>query len=1563
MSGSRVVRVAWAGWGAGYEIAPGLVLTAAHVVGAVGSPVGVARIGTSVDHPGLVVWRGMPEGGGGAQHASHTDVALVRVTSESWEPAGPAQVSWGRIAGDSASVAWRATGFPHTEYRSRESEQAEGRISPLNGLVGGVYVLDGTTYRPRGTRDSAWNGMSGAAVLCGDFVVGVVVADIPDRVPARLEAEPAIVLLHDVSFLAALDTHGAPGPHVPQPVEYADLADPDHHTVPRHPPRSAVELLHPARAVVPFHGRAAELGALTAWTEQTDSEVAVVHAPGGRGKTRLAVELARSLQPRWSVVWLRPGARPAHDTCAPGLPLLMVVDGADGRVEEARAVLDFTARHREAPVKAVLLARSAGDWIEEVAGDSLQRGAMLSTALVRELPELPLGGPDGYRDTARALAHGLESLSGHDGPAWHGYAARTPPPLPEGTHGSPLTLHMAALVHLLDAARGVAASPGDASAVEKRLLQHERAHWRGTARASRLCPPLLWRMLEDAVVAVVALGPRGPRETTAVLARVLGTDQGGAAPGDLRAVHAWVRATLLADGDAAVRLRPDRLAERLVGERVRDDPGLVDALLPAATPDQATSFLALVTRACVRGAGPDGGTLTDWCLRHPAVLGPAAVALASRLEEPAPLLAALEALVDRPDAGLDELEHLASAVPPHPYLLAPWVLTLHRRIVAAHRLRAATDPAARPGLAVALREISKRLSSVGEREECLEAVREAYDLWREIPPDHPRHQAERGACRVNAAIFLSDVERRREAYEAATEGVELLRAALRPDDPESRVDLVKALDTRAAAARLLGDHDTAWRVIEESRRLCEALWDGDPEAHDTLMVNHLNNHAIVAMESGRRDLALASTRRAVRLQRRLAEENPDAALSGLALVLATASSAAQLAGSHREALAHIRESVALRRRLAEARPRAYQADFANSLNSLAIDLGNLGHQAEALDAAEEAVGLYRDLADERPHIHTPRLALALNTLATQRQTSGYRLRAQRVASQSVHLFRELARAEPDGFRNLLAMALTTLAGTLRSEDGTPRETARAAGHFREAADILRELAASAPGAHLPDLAACLNNLAGAHLALGEPQAALATVRESIELNSAAERDLPAAFAEPMLRNWLTAMRVHYDLGDLENALEAAEEALRRLRTLSVEAPLRYETDLWSVLATTGELLWIGGQHEESLRRSREALDIKGGWVRRGDSQERQEHRSEQADDLERHARRLWWLGRPTEAATVADEARAHRRAAHRHRGDEASGLALARSEALLAETLESRGDWQGALPPVNSALAGLRAHHSGDPSDLRAELTNVLLRRARVLWRTGDPSAAVASVDEALAVARTDAEPPLADTVVGDALLQRAVLRFEMAAASDAAPPAAALPPLAEAVEFCAALPDDTWGTALRAGSLHAFALCAATVPGSGEEAATASEDAVRILRRLNEDGPPPLGPVLTELLAGQARVLALTGRARQATEVAREAVGRAREHAAGEPHAHRELLAHALAGLARARLAAGDRSAAARATSAEALTLFQGLLAEQPLAMARYAGEAREIHDLLHADRAGAPEQPAPSP
>ncbi|MEU7282119.1 tetratricopeptide repeat protein [Streptomyces sp. NPDC045431] len=1545
MSGKRVVRVAAAGgWAAGYEIAPGLILTAAHAVAALGSPVAVSPLGEEeeTDYPGHVVWRGMPKDAT-EDDAPEVDAALVHISADDWKPASPTQVLWGRIAGDSTSVEWRATGFPHSERRSRESEQAEGKISPLSGLVGGMYVLDCTTYRGRGTSDSSWRGMSGAAVLCGDLVVGVVVNDVPDRIPARLEAERAVTLLHDDTFLAALEEFGAHGPHVPQPVEYATLAHPDHHAATQHTAGSVVELLHPARAVVPFHGREEELRALTAWTEQSDGAVAVVHAPGGRGKTRLVVELARRLPPEWSVVWLRPGARMEPGTSAPGLPLLLVVDGADGRIEETRSVLEFTARYRDTPVKTVLLARSAGHWLEEVTGDSLQLGSMLSTAWVRELPALPLDGLDGYFTAARAFAAALKKLFGEEGPDWAEYAGRTPPALTESALGSPLTLHMAALVHLLDAAQGVAPTAGDTPAIENALLAHERVHWRGTAGAHRIHPSLLWDTLEDAVTAVVALGPRGPRETTAVLAAVLGDGNGGGVPGGVRAVHAWLLSVLPTDAGTVGHLQPDRLAERLVGGRFRDRPSLVDALLPAVTSDQAARFLTLVTRASVRGAGPSTEQLTDWCLHHPAVLGPAAIALASRLEDPGPLLAALEALADHPGTTLDELEQLAAAVPAHTYLLAPWALDLHRRIVRDRRLQAAVDPAARPGLAVALRELSKRLSSMGEREECLRTVQEAHDLWQEIPADHPRHQAERGACRVNASIFLGNVDRRRDAYRAAEEGVVLLRAALRPDDPASRVNLVKALDTLAVAAGANGDHDTAWRVAEECRRLCEALQAGDPMAHTPLLVNHLNNHAIVALESGRRDSALESTRRAVELQRRLAEDDPDTQLAGLALVLATASSAAQGAGLHGEALDHMRESVTIRRRLAEARPRAYQADLANALNSLAIDLDNLGHLDEALDAAEESVRLYRDLVEEQPHIYRLPLALALNTLALKRQANGYRRRAHRIAKQSVHWYRELVRLEPDAFRNHLAMSLITLAGTLKSEE-RPQEAADAVGHLREAADILQDLAETAPGAHLPDLATCLNNLASTYLLLGEPHKALETVEQSMDVNSAAETDQPAAFAEPMLRNWLIVFRSHCVLGEFAEARRAGEEALRRLRTLSVEAPARYETDLWAVLSATSGLLWTDKEYEESLRRSREALNIRDRWIRRNSGP----HRTEQADGLEAHARQLWLFGRVTEAAATADEACAHRRAEHQHRGDDATRLAWARSEALLAELRESCGRWPDALEPLERAFPGLRAQHASDPPGLRAELSTALLQRARLLWRAGDPAGAVAAVEEAVAIARTDTEPLLADTVLGNALMHRAMLLSEVAAISDTAAPEASLPLLDEAVDFCRALPEDLSAELLRAGTLNAFAKWAVAVPGRKEDGVAANEQAVDILRRY-ADGPAVMGLALTEMLTEQARGLAMTGQAQLAGEVAEDAVRRARLLSSQEPHAHREVLAHALAASARARWAAGEHSDAARAASTEAVALFRVLVQEQPLAMARRADEAEEVHKRLH--------------
>ncbi|MGW5667034.1 hypothetical protein [Micromonospora sp. NPDC003776] len=61
-------------------------------------------------------------------------------------------------------------------------------------------------------------------------------------------------------------------------------------------PSSLVWLLYPSQQVVPFRGREAELRQLSAWCEDRgESVVRLVFAPGGYGKTRLALRLMDDL--------------------------------------------------------------------------------------------------------------------------------------------------------------------------------------------------------------------------------------------------------------------------------------------------------------------------------------------------------------------------------------------------------------------------------------------------------------------------------------------------------------------------------------------------------------------------------------------------------------------------------------------------------------------------------------------------------------------------------------------------------------------------------------------------------------------------------------------------------------------------------------------------------------------------------------------------------------------------------------------------------------------------------------------------------------------------------------------------------------------------------------------------------------------------------------------------------------------------------------------------------------------------------------------------------------------
>ncbi len=641
----RAVSVECAGRvGAGCVVAPGLVLTAFHVVEPAGPDQAppsctVGLIGSPVRAAAEVTW-----------HLE--DAALLRFRPADL-PREFAPVRWGEIVCISPSRPARcaAVGLPiAAEHRVeswapgtgrawREPEVVEGHINAVD-TGGRSYSLQADsavpTGRPRpGT--SPWAGMSGAGVFHEDLLVGTVQRAVADRGNARLEAVPARRLLDDRGFCDILEQAGGTRPQL----EPADL-----HILFDSPPQPAVAasyLLAARSETVEFTGLDTELQNLHTWCHGPRAvDVAVVYGPGGVGKTRLAVELARRLADRrpqaetaanavhlpWSTGFLDHAAL-HHDAYSMLRhlirPALIVVDYAEYHLEQVKALLNALANHR-APghrIRILLLARSTRKWwpklrathpaavggteivltpdnlLRQVDASELRERARM--AFARRIAALHWSGvPDDW-DAEEVLGRTEDPVLLQTNPAHHGPA-------------SVLSLHMESLAAVL------ADHPlGDTLDPHEVLLYHEEKYWDRAAAA--LLPQPMDPDHRQVLVAVQRLtGALDQQEADAAIRTAWAAhhaDDSTAPPltrDSLLAQRRFLTALYPPTGRAYWGgIGPDTLTARLIDEIEQDAAFLARTLShPLLSPVQRRHCLAIVGR-CI--------------LSHPALAHAAAQAV------------------------------------------------------------------------------------------------------------------------------------------------------------------------------------------------------------------------------------------------------------------------------------------------------------------------------------------------------------------------------------------------------------------------------------------------------------------------------------------------------------------------------------------------------------------------------------------------------------------------------------------------------------------------------------------------------------------------------------------------------------------------------------------------------------------------------------------------------------------------------------------------------------------------------------------------------------------------
>ena len=256
-------------------------------------------------------------------------------------------------------------------------------------------------------------------------------------------------------------------------------------------------------------------------------------ARGGSGKTRLLVEAMHALKKRWKLGFLRSGGDYAkleafkrRDLLSGGAPILIVIDYAENRTEEIEAVIEGLLSIQEASprrkARVVLVARSSGEWLDEVGWNSANSvGEYLSynkPEIISAFDSLFIGDIEQrsrlYLKTIEVFRECLGTPSRE---------RMDVPNLSNEAFGRPLIIQIKALTVLMpEPADSPASATGDMTEQDKLLEALLRIEGKVWGRNEQVAPFELWR---DAFILLTLVGSIQIDSVSELLARPAETYQ------------------------------------------------------------------------------------------------------------------------------------------------------------------------------------------------------------------------------------------------------------------------------------------------------------------------------------------------------------------------------------------------------------------------------------------------------------------------------------------------------------------------------------------------------------------------------------------------------------------------------------------------------------------------------------------------------------------------------------------------------------------------------------------------------------------------------------------------------------------------------------------------------------------------------------------------------------------------------------------------------------------------------------------------------------------------------
>ncbi|MBI5517107.1 MAG: hypothetical protein HY909_25235 [Deltaproteobacteria bacterium] len=952
------------------------------------------------------------------------------------------------------------------------------------------------------------------------------------------------------------------------------------------------QLLDAHHAVMPWHerGRTDILAELDAWADDPTHDVSVrlLHAEGGVGKTRLAIEWLRRRRLRETAGFLVGDPEPNwfERLCDPGAPISLVLDYAESRSDLSN-ILDRVARYRAASgnkchLRLLLLARNDGDWWTDLRRRSTALRGWLDEVPPKELRPMATNVSDReelFREAVRVFA----MLQHRE------VAERLPERLTDSCFERVLYLHMAALA-------AVENQPVEPGTLMEITLDHEERFWlqRGRNGSDNLDVGLDVPLARQMVAAATLRGGlRTEAEAHSVFENICGRRRERQDDRLLALLHhVYARS---GNGAYLPGLEPDLLGESMV-LRVAAPPVSGGTVVGPEWIDRVfgPSELASVLRngfiVLGRVSVFDEVSIRPWIMQLlTRKLGPVAVLSleAAKIigrETPYSVLGDIlaEQLELRGNVEIAAILHFMD-IPTRTVSLsrvAEWTSRTMQRALPKDENRPLFVEKARRAS-----ERGHRLGALGQYTDAVEATTEAVERFQTLAASEPTEfMADYAACLDNLGVALGRLGRSKEALEAASRAVEQYRIVA-SRDTSLRDEFALCLMNLGAKFGIVGNWLEAFKVGSEAAELYRELTTQGRTDLLPDFASSVDNVATSLWNLRRHGQALEASSESVEIFRGLVNSNQDAYLPMIAKTLMNRCAIFTELKQYEIALSVIDEAITHYRMLTTRRPDVFIQELVCSLCNRGRVLGMLGRNTEALEVVDEAIEIQTQRKDEDSDVCRSERARALVLRAKTLVALSLRAESLDTFVEAIASTRLLILRNRGGFLPLHVQVLMDSGANLIALN----QHAGALVLLSEATAGYRELAMSDPDVYRRGLCASLVLTGSALVALERYDDAIAATAEALSCGRTITTRNPESFAA--LTGALSAHGVAlHHLQRHTEAVTIAAEARELLRPVTFREP---DESLIEFIACLHNLSIYHGalnQHEDALESALKELE-------------------------------------------------------------------------------------------------------------------------------------------------------------------------------------------------------------------------------------------------------------------------------------------------------------------------------------------------------------------------------------